>query len=362
MTIIVQVGEQGCPAPVRARHAGKLRDLAEGAVPVVALQGVHHVLEEIAAADQRPELVGSHPAHVHLAAHVVVRRHVQHHDVRKAVIVLVGHITTHAEVAHMAGPALQFLAEGAVTTGHVHQVGHVEVVGHVDVLSSVPVQVGRADTQPEGIVLYAGLVGDVREVPAIIAVQAVRRGFAPHHGVQHTEVAFTTDPVRRMHEQVHVQVPIVVHVQEGGLGGMAGVGQPELLRRLAELPIALVQVEQVACSPRVLGRTAPAHMDVEQAVAVHVGHGHAGGPAWWGCVQRGSGHILEPHAAQVPVQPVRHLIAAQVDVGEPVTVQVAECHTTAVVGIDVGEVVHFRALRDGVREVDAGMGCGHLRE
>ena len=129
---------------------------------------------------------------------------------------------------------------------------------------------------------------------------------------------------------------------------------PYCAARFREGSIPVVDEEQIRArlrrGPR---RSRHGDVDVEVAVAVDVDHRDAGGPPI-GPDPRARGHVLEPHVALVEVQATRDHVAGEVQVGEPVVVDVADGDAGAVVDVGVGLNVEGVARRDGVRERDSG--------
>ena len=154
--------------------------------------------------------------------------------------------------------------------------------------------------------------------------------------------------VRRVVEQVHVQVAVAVVVEEGGLGRVAGVLEPELLRAVGERAVAVVDVQDVAAVHREVAHARD--VDVEMAVAVHVGHRDAGRPPAGPRHARALGDVLEPVVPLVQVEPVGPEVGGEVEVGQPVAVDVARRDAAAVVVVQVVEDVELGTLRQLVGE------------
>ncbi len=93
--VVVVIGEEGRPAPVGVGDARQLPHLAEGAVAVVELQHVAHVLVVEAVFQVKLKLLIVVGGEEQLLAPVVLGQHVQRVDVRQPVVVNVGDVVAH---------------------------------------------------------------------------------------------------------------------------------------------------------------------------------------------------------------------------------------------------------------------------
>ncbi len=175
VAVEVEVGEQRGPAPVAARDAGLPREIAERAVAVVVLQHVAHelVIESLVRLGviERPWLERLR----RLEAVVVFGEHVAGVDIGPAVVVDVGDIHAHREVAGDGQRVLEHLAECPIAVVEVEVVALEEVVGDVDVRPAVAIHVRDGDPQskPDRRPVNPRLLADVDEMAAVVPVQLV---------------------------------------------------------------------------------------------------------------------------------------------------------------------------------------------
>ena len=168
------------------------------------------------------------------------------------------------------------------------------------------------------------------------------------------------DGAERVVDQEHVEVPVVVVVEERRLGGVAFVGEAVLLCHLLErgnavLVEALIDVQLVRASlagdvPRI------ADVDVEQPIPVHIGEGDTRRPAVFlsahSCLV---GDVLELEAALVQVEMIPVLIRSQHHLRQSISVEIADRDATAVVEIAVGKDVHLWRILDAILEMQPGV-------
>jgi hypothetical protein len=158
----------------------------------------------------------------------------------------------------------------------------------------------------------------------------------------------------------------VVVIEERRLRGVAFVRETVLCGHLFEgrhtvLVESLVDVQLVRAT---LARdiAGVADVDVEQAIAVHVGHGHSRGPVSFAAHPGFIGDVLELEMAFVEVEFISVQVRREHHLRETVTIEVADRHATAVVEIAVGEDVHLRCVLDAIDEAHPRITRGHHRE
>ena len=224
--------------------------------------------------------------------------------------------------------------EGTVALVDPEQVIGQEIVGYVNVRPAVLVNVADVHAQAEALGLNACLFRDVREgAVALVAVEAVGAGGLALRldGPRGIAVAL----VNRVGQQVKVEVPVLVVVEEGRLRGIARVGEAVFGRCLAEarhalLARALINEQPVAAG--VCVRPGHAHVDVHAPVLVDVYRRHTRRPSAFGRCTGGLGHVLELDVAPVEVERIVDHVAGEVEVGPTVPVEVAHAHARAIVG------------------------------
>ena len=167
--IVIEIGEQSTPAPVRVRDARQAADLAEDDVSVLgeAVAQLQRVDVEVIAESPGMQLhataVGEVPAHP-FASGQARRHHVHLNNVGPAVVVEVGDVDPHPREAGVLEPSRGLVGERAIAVVDVEDIVGRDVVRDVDVGSPIPVEVG--DGHAESITDLsqdAGLLGYVRE-------------------------------------------------------------------------------------------------------------------------------------------------------------------------------------------------------
>ena len=153
-----------------------------------------------------------------------------------------------------------------------------------------------------------------------------------------------------MVEQEHVQIAVAVIVEEQRLGRIALEVEAVLLRLVAERPVVVVDVEHVpAVDAEVIDAT---HVEIHVAVAVDVGRGDAGLPADRIGDAGALGHVLEAVVALVQIEAIRAAVGREVEVGEPVVVDVSDRDAAAVVVVEVVQDVERGVFGERVGEAD----------
>ena len=139
------------------------------------------------------------------------------------------------------------------------------------------------------------------------------------------------------------------------MGGETGIVEPVSRGRFGEGPIAVVDEEQVRalCRRRAL-EPGDRDVDVEEAVVVDVHHADARGPSF-GSDPGALGDVLEAHLTLVQVESARDHVAGEVEIRQPVVVDVAHTDAGTVVQVDVGLHVHRVRRGDRIGEGDAGL-------
>ena len=364
--ILIEVREEGAPAPIGLGGARQIAHVAEGAVAVVALQHIAHELVAIPIAHLGHVDI---PSFVHgrgFDAILVLRHHVGGVDVRPAVVVHVSDVHAHGEVARQRHGRVQHILEGAVLLIEIEVVALVEVVGHVDVGPPVAIHVADTDPQPERDfgAPDTGALGDVGEGVAVIAIEVVTAVRVPLVArVAHPEAV---DRARRVVDHEQVEIAVAIEVDKGGVRGPALVGYPVPARQLHEGghgvgAETLIDPEGIGARGR-LAVAGMAEIDVEPSVAVDVGQGDAGGP--WpiglhaGC--RGDVAKAERPFIQEEAGPV--LVGREDDLGPTITGQVANGDPATVVEVAVREDVALLRVHHPIGERHARVGRGHERE
>jgi hypothetical protein len=232
--ILIEVRNERAPAPVGFGGAREVAHVAEGAVAVVALQHVAHELVMVPVTHLRHVHV---PPLVHgrrLDAVFVLRHHVGGVHVGPAVVVHVGDVHAHGEVARHGHGRVEHVTERPVLLVEVQVVPLVEVVGHVNVGPPVAIHVGHADTEAEGDLRTpdAGLARDIGEVVAVVAIEVVAAVRVPLIArVAHAEAVHRA---RRVVDHEQIEITVAIEVEERRVRGPAFVGHAILARHFLE--------------------------------------------------------------------------------------------------------------------------------
>ena len=364
--IQIEVADQRTPAPVGACHAGHLPDVTERAVRIAVLQHVAHELVAIVVLQLGLIHIPAVEARGGAQPVFVFRQHVGRVDVGPAVIVHVGDVHPHREVAAVRHPRLHRLDERPIVLVDVDVVVFEEIVRDVDVGPSVVIQIRHPEPKTEADFAAEDprLHADVREVPLVVAIQAIAAlVIALVARVAQPEAARGT---RRVVDQDQVEVTIAVEVEEGRLRGVAVVVDAVLARVLAEVRQTIradtvVDPEFIA-TIAVVADPGVADVKIEPAVAIHVGEREAGRP-WLVLSKAGRRRdVAEAKFPFIEVQRRAVLIASEDDFWQPIARQVTDRDAAAVIEIAIYEHVHRVRLGDVIFEPDAGVRRRHLRE
>ena len=356
VAVVVEVGEQRGPAPVGRLHAGEVADVAEAPPAAVQLQRVAGVLGMIPGAQPHLEDREALGGRRRLEDALLVGQHVEDRDVRPAVVVDVGRIDAHREPARVPRRRCDRLPKRAVAVVVVEKVVLLKIVGDVEIGAAVAIKIARDHPQavPLDAAVDVGLLADIREMAAVVAEQPVAGA-----RVAHAAAGARADGalgVGRVVQQIHVEVAVAVVVEEHGLGRVTDVLEAELPGAVGEGAVAVVDVEHVVpVHPEIADRR---DVDVDPAVAVHVGHRDARLPTAGAPPHpphaRPVGDVLEAVVALVEIEPVGAEVRREVEIGQAVVVDVARGHAAAVVVVEVVQDVEGRVFRQAILERDAG--------
>lgn len=104
------------------------------------------------------------------------------------------------------------------------------------------------------------------------------------------------------------------------------------------------------------GRAGFTGINIESAIAVYIGEGHAGGPDLPDAETGFFGDIFKFKIAAIEIKPVGSHVAAQENIGQAVVIYVADTDPAAVVEIAKEITVEGIGIGYVVAEVDAGLG------
>ena len=207
--------------------------------------------------------------------------------------------------------------------------------------------------------MQAGCLGNVGKMVAVVSEQSITGALAAAGVLSlHVDRALR---VRRVIEQIHVEVAVSVIVEEQRLGRIADVLKSEFLGPVSERAVTVVDVEHVTPVHREV--IDARDIDVDFPIAVDVGHRDAGFPADRIGDAGLVGDVLELIVALIAIELVRTEVRGEVEVGEPVSVDIADGHSCTVVVVQVVQDVEVGPLGQVVRESDAGrLGLQQLEE
>ena len=143
------------------------------------------------------------------------------------------------------------------------------IVGDVGVRSSVTIEIRHPDAHAPPLGLHSGLPGHIREAPAVVAVEAVRRGRKLLRAAVDLKVAslaglFLLRVVAQVVDDVEIQVAVPVIVQErpaDAPGRVLGAHRDPL-----ETPGAVVPEKDVGAVVQ--------HVEIQIAIPIPVADGH----------------------------------------------------------------------------------------
>ena len=166
-------------------------------------------------------------------------------------------------------------------------------------------------------------------MPLIVPVQ-----FVSCHGVtltaqfSHIEITVLGN---RVVEQEHIEVAIPVVVKEGRHGRLCGIIQAISGGLFFKGVVSLVDKQQVL-SVLCIIFSGTAHIDIEPAIVVHVGHHSSGAPSGRGQSCFGS-NILKIPVSLIDIQAVADIVAGEEQIAETIVVDIACTDTSTVIEV-----------------------------
>ena len=152
-------------------------------------------------------------------------------------------------------------------------------------------------------------------------------------------------------EEVHIQIPVTVVVEEHSLRRKAGMDETILFGPVGEGAVAVVDVEDV---PSVHVEVVDTRdIDVELSVAIHIGHRDARLPSLRVGDASLVGDVLELIVALVAIELVRADVGREVEIGQAVAVDIAYRDATTIVVVEVVEDIEVSFFRQLVGEAHA---------
>jgi hypothetical protein len=317
-----------------------------------------------------------------LAVAVVAGEHVHYQEVVKAVAVDIGGIDGHGREAHVTEGETVGGAEATVGIAEPDAVGGLEeIIAEVEVGAAVVVEVAKEDTEApvtgrggEGLTVLveegagspghggepAGAVVKVEEIAftqfddfdlAVAGHEGEETVFGGDHDAIADGAGFDVQTGRAVAVgvgtiigDVKVEVAVAVDIGEGE-GGAAEAADESGVVELGEMSLAVIEEES--------GPTAQGiDQEVEVAVAIDIGKGGAGGGLVGEGDAGGIGDVLEAPIAEVTVEGIGSMKAAEVHIRPAVVIDIAEGHAGAefedAIGGDGG-------AGDEIGEADAGV-------
>ena len=249
----------------------------------------------------------------------------------------------------------QFLREGTVSPVHVQIIVLMEVVGDINIGISVMVQV--ADTYAQAIAdlaaVYPCLRGNIgkmmfsfRQIVAVETVACPGILFIPQ-----LRPSIAAGGMNRVVEQVHVQVTVQIVIKKSSLRGEALEIQTIPPGLFPEGQVSLVD-EQFVSSLQSFVVPYMTHIDIQQAVAVHVGHGDPCFPVTAAGDAGLPGNIPESEPPLVQVKFICMLTGGKIKVREPVVVDISRSHAGAVVEVEILDDVELFRFFQMIHKID----------
>ncbi len=352
----VEVADARAPRAV-ALGVDRVGGLAVGAAGLAA--------EERVAPDAGPAVAAERHRPLHRRFHPLALRrdglahvgvHVGDEDVEAAVVVEVEDLDAHGAPRrsreHLPAPADEPRAVDVLVILIVAE--HVE---HVEIGPAIGIDVDHAGIARPRPIAQAGGGGDIDEavVPLVVEEDALLRplglevageGILEGHVIPRAAVA--GDGVGRIAADVdeeQIEPAVVVVVEEDGGRRMADVAEAGGGGNIAEPAVAVVLEQHVAAADG-------GDVEIGVAVVVDIGKGRRHADL------AGDGHagrgrdVLEPAAAEVAPQLVAAGLRREVDIGEPVAVDVGDRDPVAVI-VMRRLVALPGVVNDVVREGDA---------
>ena len=335
--IVVGIEEKSRPTPVGFVNSGQLGHIAEGAVAIVLVEEVAHLVISVAqAVNEKLELIHRLHRHDDLFTEVVFAKHFHHDHIGEEVVVQVTGVNAHAAAAGLLYCGFAHIAEGTITIVVKDEVGFVVVHGEINVGPAVGVEVRGDHAQAKAIGKDARIRSHIGKVAVIVSEQPAAEF---QNGVNPVVVmdGRRNDAVAGVVGHDEVQVSVAVVIEEGSGDAVIFVGNAEFGGPLGESAIAVVLKKEVAllCGVVVIGA---ANVNIEPAVIVYIGYGYACTPVF-GLKACFLGNVFEAKMAFVEEKFGGHHVAGHYDVLQPVIVKIADADPAAVVGIDITEGV-----------------------
>ena len=143
--------------------------------------------------------------------------------------------------------------------------------------------------------------------------------------------------MRRVVEQIHVQIAVAVVIEEERLRRVSDVIEPVFLRAIGECAVTIVGVQHVPSVHREV--IDGGDVDVDVAVAIDVGHGDAGFPSDRVGDTGALGDVLEMVVPLVQIESIRADVRREIEVGQPIVVDVTDGDSAPVVVVQIREDV-----------------------
>ena len=352
LSVVVEIGEERRPAPVRRVHTGEISNLTEAALATIELQRVARVLRMVPGLQAEIEEIETLGVGRRLEHLFALRHHVGDNQVRTAVVVEVGRVDAHRETTGVFRRRGNCFGERAIAIVVIQEIVFLKVIGHVQINAAVAVEVACDHTKPKPFdaAKDAGLCTDVDIVAAIVAIHATTT--QPTPDIAFERRANRALGVRRMTQQKQIEIAVVVVVEKRCLRRIANVIESRLPAAVGERAIAVVHVQHIATVHRQI--THRRHINVDESIAIHVGHRHTRLPSFGPANFRAVGDILERVVPFVQIQRVPTNVRREVQILETVVVDIADRDTTTVVVVQVVENVEVRRFGNSVRKAHTG--------
>jgi hypothetical protein len=156
-------------------------------------------------------------------------------------------------------------------------------------------------------------------------------------------------------DEEHIQVAVVVIIEENRLGVEARDVQSILMGLFRKGEIAIVDKKLVAAMEALVGAYF-GYIDIQEPVAVDIGYGYAGLPVAFALYTGFFRDILKPEIPLVEIKFVTTLVGSKIEVRQPIVVEVANGYTASIVIIKIVQDIEAVRVCDTVLKIDPGGG------
>src|SRR5690606_1181420 len=145
---VVKIGEERGPAPVGGMNASQLPYFSKGSVGVVApalaeLEGIAHILGHITYFQGILKEIVIHGTCHLLFVEIVLGQHIQGDDVDEAIVVKIGQVVAHAEVAYVVKIGFGHFSKSTILVVDVQIIIGNKIVGHENIFPPILIDIAN---------------------------------------------------------------------------------------------------------------------------------------------------------------------------------------------------------------------------